>query len=93
MNETETRKTTEKINEIKSCFCFFKINKINKFQLGLPRKKRGLKQNQKQETLQLIPQNAQDRKRLLRTITHQQTGQLRRNRHSSGNIKLTKTES
>ena len=47
----------------------------------------------REETLQLIPQNAQDLKRLLRTITHQQTGQPRRNKYSSGNIKLTKTES
>jgi len=30
VNEIETRKTVEKINEAKGCFFFLKINKINK---------------------------------------------------------------
>ena len=38
-NEIEMRKTTEKINETKSCF-FEKINKIDKALARLPKKKR-----------------------------------------------------
>ena len=40
MNETETRKTTEKINEIKSWVFFFKINKINKLLARLTKEKK-----------------------------------------------------
>ena len=42
INEIETRKTIEKINETKSWF-FEKINKIDKFLARLIKKKRGLK--------------------------------------------------
>ena len=42
VNEIETKKTTEKINETKSCF-FEMINKINNPLARLTKKKRGLK--------------------------------------------------
>ena len=42
INETETKKTIEKINETKSWF-FEKINKIDKHLTRLTKKKRGLK--------------------------------------------------
>ena len=57
INEVETKKTTEKINETKSWF-FEKINKIDKLMASLTKKKREraeIKSAMKEDILQLIP--------------------------------------
>ena len=57
INEIETKKTIEKINETKSWF-FEKINKIDKLMASLTKKKREraeIKSAMKEDILQLIP--------------------------------------
>ena len=87
INEIDTRKTIENINEIKICF-FLKINKVDKPLGRLRKKERQLKQNYKRKKrhYNLYYRNVKDLKRLPRTFIHPQIGQPRRSREIPGNI-------